>query len=379
MLQSYKYGFLTAVRNKGFMFWTLMFPIILGTFFKIAFGSIMANTENFSQIPTAIVAESESAETEYFLEMIESISQGDDALIVPHYADMTEAERLLTNEDIDGIFQVTADEINLIVLKQGLNQSILKSISDNFIQISSTVNSIAMKNPALLEQTIENLSGEIQVNKEIYLGKGETDMTVHYYYALLAMVCLTGSYFGYQKVAGIQANLSPIAARRCISPSKKIAMILSDFAAAATLQFMTVIVVIAYLAGVLKINFGEQWGLVILTSFVGSNMGVSFGIFFASFVKGNEAKMSNLLSAVTMSLCFLSGLMYGNMKDIVERNAPIVNRINPAAILSDAYYALAVYDTYSRYTICIISMVIITALFCAASAFILGRKKYDSI
>ena len=380
MAQSYKYAFLTMVKNKSLMFWTLAFPIILGTFFHIAFGSIIKNTESFSQIPAAVViAEGESDEAQYFLEMIEMISQGDDALILPQYIDLAKAEKLLAEDEIEGIFYAKGGEINLVVSKQGLNQSVLKAISDSFVRISATVQNIAGSRPELIANTIETLSNEIEVNKEIYLGKGETDTMINYFYALLAMTCLYGSLFGYVKAMDIQANKSPLAARRCVSPSKKSAMILADFAAAATIQFIINLVVVAYLGFVLGVNFGEQWVLVALTSLVGSIMGVSLGIFVGSFMKGDESKASGILSAIILFLCFLSGLMYGNMKDVIEQNVPIINRINPAALLSDAYYCLVVYDTYSRYIICIISMLIISILFCAVSAFVLRRKKYASI
>lgn len=401
MLQSYKYGFLTAIGNRSAMFWTLAFPIILGTFFNIAFGSIISNTESFSEIPVAIVTDvttsgdNNSEEVKSFLTMIESLSQGDDALLTPQYMDyeyMENAKNLLSKGDIDGIFYVnkvnkinkTEDDsqnigIELTVFKQGLNQSILKSISDSYLRISGTVNNIARTRPDMIEQTIANLSGEIKINKEIYLGRGETDTMIQYFYALIAMTCLYGCFFGYTKVAGIQANMSPLAARRCISPSKKITMILSDFAAAVTVQFLETLIVIAYLAFVLGVNFGEQWLFVILTSLVGSIMGVSFGMFLTSFLKGGENMMMGILSSATLFLSFLSGLMIGTMKYAIERTAPIINRINPAALLSDAFYVLTVYDTYSRYIICMVSMLIISAVFCIASAFVLRRKKYVNI
>jgi len=156
-------------------------------------------------------------------------------------------------------------------------------------------------------------------------------------------------------------------------------MILSDFAAAATVQFIEALIVIAYLVFVLGVNFGTQWGFVILTSLIGSIMGVSLGIFISSLFKLSETTMSGILSAVVLFLCFLSGLMYGNMKRIIEQSVPFINRINPAAVLSDAFYCLTVYDMYSRYIMCIISMLIISVVFCVASAFVLRRKRYASI
>jgi ABC-2 type transport system permease protein len=295
---------------------------------------------------------------------------------------MEQAEQLLTDGDADGIFRADGGgQISLTVLRRGLNQSVLKTISDRYRQISSTMNNIAQTRPDLIEQTIETLSGgiEIEINREIYLGRGETDMMLNFFYALLAMTCLYGSFFGHAKIAGIQANLSPLAARRSVSPSKKISMILSDFTASVTVLFVESLIVIAYLVFVLGINFGEQWLLVIFTTFIGSIMGVSLGIFIASFVKGSESTVAGVLSGLVLVLCFFSGLMYGNMKNVIEQRIPVINRINPAAVLSDAYYALVVYDTHSRYIICIITMLIISTIFCIAAAFVLGRKKYASI
>jgi len=178
---------------------------------------------------------------------------------------------------------------------------------------------------------------------------------------------------------GIQANLSPLAARRCVSPVKKSAVIISEFAAAVTIQFVISLIVAAYLMFVLRINFGDQSGFIILTSLTSSIMGVSLGIFVGAFIKGNENTMQSILTCVVLSLCFFGGLMIGSMKNIIEQNIPVINRINPAVMISDSFYSLSVYSTYSRYIYCMVSMLIASALFCAASAFVLGRKKYASI
>ena len=40
MANLFKYRFIQTLREKGNMFWGLAFPIILGTFFYFAFGSL---------------------------------------------------------------------------------------------------------------------------------------------------------------------------------------------------------------------------------------------------------------------------------------------------------------------------------------------------
>ena len=68
MFRLIRYRMLQIVREKGLIFWGLCFPIILGTFFYLAFGSL--GTENFEQVPTALVSVSENQSfSEYLREL----------------------------------------------------------------------------------------------------------------------------------------------------------------------------------------------------------------------------------------------------------------------------------------------------------------------
>ena len=68
-----------------------------------------------------------------------------------------------------------------------------------------------------------------------------------------------------------------------------------------------------------------------------------------------------------------------DMKMIMHLYCPIVNQINPAARLSDTFYALKVYDNYDRFFENIGALLIMTVLF-TAGGFLLGRRKqYASI
>ncbi len=59
-LHNLKYEFLTCIRAKTLILWLILFPIILGTFFKIAFGSLYENTTVFAAVPIAVVEESQN-------------------------------------------------------------------------------------------------------------------------------------------------------------------------------------------------------------------------------------------------------------------------------------------------------------------------------
>ena len=71
--------------------------------------------------------------------------------------------------------------------------------------------------------------------------------------------------------------------------------------------------------------------------------------------------------------------MYSGMKQIIEVNAPFLNRINPAALISDCFYALNSYGIGERYYRDCLYMFIMSAVFLTVSAILLRRRNYASI
>ena len=62
----YKNHFLTSIRNKLIIFWTLLFPIGLSILFKVAFGNIYESSELFKTVPVAVVIEEKTELSDNF-------------------------------------------------------------------------------------------------------------------------------------------------------------------------------------------------------------------------------------------------------------------------------------------------------------------------
>ena len=86
-----------------------------------------------------------------------------------------------------------------------------------------------------------------------------------------------------------------------------------------------------------------------------------------------------ILLGISMTCSFLAGLMNNTMKNIVEQHAPLINRINPAALISDAFYCINVYDDRSRYITNLIILSIMCVILIIASFCLVRRERYDSI
>ena len=112
---------------------------------------------------------------------------------------------------------------------------------------------------------------------------------------------------------------------------------------------------------------------------MGSLIGVSVGLFVGSLGKLNEGIKVAVILAISMVCSFLAGLMNSNMKDLVEKHVPIINRINPAALISDAFYCINVYNDTARYYRNLVTLAVMSAAFVMASFLLIRRNRYDSI
>ncbi len=375
----FTYRLKCLLRDKDMLFWTLLFPIVLGTLFYFAFGSLTSKTEAFEPCPIAVVDNDAYRANKTFVQTLEAVSTGDDPLLELTTATQEKAEERLKAGTIDGYITV-GETIGLTVKSSGLNQSIVKAFLDQYLQNEKTFASILQNNPAAAQQGLfDELGNSQSYITEITLSGAVPDTMLNYFYALLAMSCLYGNYWGLRNTTEVQADLSSMGARRSLAPSHKLLAVVGDGLAALVIHFCEMLIVLAYLIFVLKINFGNQFGYVMLTALVGSITGVAFGTFVGSVFKCREGLKTAIMTGITMFCSFLSGLMYGSMKDVIAHNAPVLNYINPAALITDAFYCLYIYNSHTRFFLNIAILCGISLLFVLGSYLTVRRQKYDSI
>ena len=361
------------------IFWTFLFPILLATLFNMAFANL-SSSGAFSEIKIGIVNNAEFNKNTDFIKAITSVSNADkNNLFNVKYTSKEEADKLLENSSIEGYIYFD-HEIKLVVKESGIKQSVLKGFLDDFKQTSSTIVTITSKSPASIHNDlIESASNRIDYLKEVSVSKSVPDVTVNYYYTLIAMACLYGGFWGLKEVVSIQANLSPQGARVNMAPTHKLKVFSVSILAASTVQLMEIFALLAYLSLVLKINFGSEVGYILLTCAIGTITGVTFGAFIASIIKKEEGIKIAILIGFTMTMSFLSGMMYDKMKYIVNTTVPVLGYINPANLITDCFYSLYYYNTHTQFFTDIILLCCFTIFFSLITYFILRRQKYASL
>ena len=363
------YEIKSSLRVKDLVFWLMIFPVLLGTLFKIGFSGLYEKDITIEPIPTAIV---ETEKNEIFAEVIKSVSDSENALLKPEYLSEEEALNRLKKGKVTGIIY-SGDDITLTVADEGMKQSILKTFLEQYKIRERIITDTLENEPAKLPAVIESLSEEIAATEEIPLTEGNTDIYIQYYFNLIAMVAIYGSQTG--------LHIS-IGAKRNCSPTPKSVSVLAMLLGSCIVQSICMLICVSFTAFVLKVEFGSRLPLVYAAAILGGIMGVSIGFFVGSIGSMSVKMKSGILMAVTMAFCFLSGLMAGNMKAIMMSNIPIfnvINSLNPVAVVTDAISALNLYSNYNIFMHKVLIMLIITALFSFGGFILTRRKKYASL
>ena len=386
-IHNFKYSLKTLFKDKILIFWTFMFPIILGTLFSLAFSNI-EDSEKLKVIDIAVVDNGNVV----FKNVFDSLSDedSDDRLFNVRYVSEEEAIKLLESEKITG-YVLAQVKPKVVVSNNGINETVLKYVVDEIIEyqsivsnfLASSMHEIRLEDIQMSEFVLDIYS-EVskKMNEEVNIhdiSSENLSYTMIEFYTLIAMTCLYGGIFAVVSINNTLANMSFKGARVSVSPTSKKIVILSRLLASYVIQLLGLVILFLFTIFVLDVDYGNDLSLVVLTSLVGSLAGLSLGVFVSSIFKSSENTKTSILIAFTMAGCFLSGMMGITMKYVVDSKAPILNKINPAAMITDAFYSLYYFTTRDRFWFNIISLVIFSVILIVVSIFSLRRQRYDSI
>ena len=391
-LHNFRYSLKTLFRNRMLIFWTFAFPIILGTFFNMAFADISKN-EKLDVINIAIVKNEDYEKNEIIRKAFEELSDEskENRMFNTKYVSIEEAKDLLEKDEIVGFLELEENEPKLTFKNSGVNQTIFKYITEEIIQTADMTSNIteeevkkqvASGNYNLdvnqIVQNVLNLIKETDVEFENTVNSNFDMMQIEFY-TLIAMTCLYGGALGMVAINQNLPNISNKGKRVAVAPTKKGVVVLSSLLAGYVAQLVGLALLFIYSIFVINVNFGTNIGLVILTAIVGSFAGLSLGVTIGTLSKKSENTKTGILISITMAGSFFAGMMGVTMKYIIDKNIPLLNQLNPANMITDSFYALYYYNTLDRFWFNISSLLIFSLILIVLSFIGLRRQKYDSI
>lgn len=370
-----KYEVLSGLRVKEVLFWLILFPIVLGTLFKVAFSNIYQEYTLFSTVPVAVV---ETTQQPMLHTVLDSLESNEEPLFSVTYTDEETALSLLEKKEIDGILYA-GDTLSLSVAGNGVEQTIIKSFAEQYHLQETIIRQTIQTAPEKTEAVIAALNNTIVGNQKISMTTGNTDYTTNYFYNLLAMVAMFGSITGLHIAIAQQGNLSPLGARKCCSPTPKSISLIAGLIGSYILQSICMVIAVTYLVVVLKVNFVGSLPLIYLSAIVSGILGVSLGFMVGSFGRLQENAKTGIAMTVSMLSCVCSGLMVSNIRPYLAEHVPFFHSINPASLMSDLFYCLNLYSDYQQYFYKLATILVMAVVFTAIGFLLTRRRKYASL
>lgn len=203
---------------------------------------------------------------------------------------------------------------------------------------------------------------------------------MNFIYAVMALVCLLASLAGYECAMMEWDGASGPGLRRAVSPVGRTKGMLADFLACEIAGYGASCIVFIYMRFVLGVRLGDRYLLILLLLLpVAVSNGIMLGMFTGSLPLRRDSVRLAVLTGIILVCCALDDLMIHGIRDGIEHSIPWLNDINPAAMISDAFYSLNVYGGYSRFLLDTGRLGGVTVLLVLLCLILKRRKRYAGV
>ena len=360
---SFKNTLKILLRQKTLVFWSLLFPLALGLMFKLALGNI-DNEIKLDAIPVAV--HQELVEEPFFKMFLDQLEK-EEIFEVHQVSD----DQLLKDKEVVAYIETTD---KLVTNESGLKQTIVESIMNSYAHNQASIMRILQDNPQADLSQFWAQSDHIKDTSSENMNMVNT-----YFYTLVGMQTMYGYMWGLSVIYQYEANLSTTAKRNSIAPIKKFVSLFASLLVAWLINMAVVIVTMFFVHFVLGIELGHRIGYIFALVSLGALTGVAYGTLIGvSNKKSIDFKVGIGVSS-TMALSFLAGMMVSDIKVLIQRTVPIINQLNPVALITDAMYSLYYYEGLGRFFMNMMWLGGVTLFLIALTFFLIRGKQYDSL
>ncbi|BDE97496.1 ABC transporter permease [Raoultibacter timonensis] len=393
MFNVFKGALMVLTRKRELFIWSLAFPILLSTMFMLMFANLDDATA-FDPVATAVVADAHYDEATAFSSVIDELGEeGDDQLLdIRTFATVDEARNALTAGEVIGIVSVEADGTPKLAVSpdsgglgvEQIGRTILDTVMNTYVRNADLLASLAADNPLaladpdLVEEALTHGNATVQVS----LTHSTPVQSVRYYYALLGMAALFCGQVGMLAICETQPNLTPLGARRAIGATSRGKTLVATLAASWAISFACLLVAFLFIRFVVGVDFAGREGMCVVAIAVAALFATSLGTLLGSLPKVGFGVKTGLLTGLTCLLSLFAGL-YGepcmDLADQIAREAPVLAAVNPAKVVTDAFYSLYYYDSLVPFAEKAGILLIMTVVLFAVSALFVRRQRYASL
>lgn len=372
-----KHLFKITLSDKISIFWVLLFPIILGTFFMLAFEGLK-NKDNFTSIKVAFVGDVDKSESSLY-SIMEDLpyeseqSEVTNMFLLSEVATKEEAEQQLNDKEIKGY--IYNDE--LYIYKNGMSETVIKTVMEIYYKAFDQATALVENTALTYPEAFARVFKENNLFEET--GEKTSSLLESYYYSVLGMAIMLASSFSLVGTAFILPNQTEIGKRIAISPQSKIKKLLLILFVNFVIMMSIFILILLYFKFVVGIPFHYPVRVIIIT-FLGAlfvlALGFSENILMSKLSFNTKVGINTTIGVFGG---FLSGMMFQPMKYFTEKYIPFLKYINPVNLITDGLLSIEQYDHHIRYYINLGCLALFTIILITLSALKFRREKYESL
>lgn len=401
MWNTFKYTILELVRMPGVLVWALAFPLILSTVFMMMFGPLDDQSE-IDPIPLVAVDPADDVEGQSFQAFLDALSDdgnGESLFAITYVPNAEEAvdlvERNMAEENpyvgyvqlLEGTPDVHVTSVSDLTGMEWLKTSILVMAMDNYVANAAMIRDLMNGNPGLVAQpdmaeTLASMTKPIEATVRTTVTANQPKESVRFYFALLGMAALFGGTLGMIAFQRLKPNTSPLGARRALGATSHGRTVAATVAASWTITFACLCATYLYMRYVAGIDFGGRDGACLITTAIAALTATALGCAISAIPKVPESGKSGILTGIVCFASLFAGL-YGEptmeLADMVSANFPVLDYVNPAVQISQAFYSIMYYDSLAPMVGHLVVLLVMALVLFALSAQSLRRQRYASL
>lgn len=374
MFKQFYYRIKIIISDKALLYWTLLFPMTLALFFNLTLRNAF-EIKPLSVMPIAVVNVEDNA-TNNFLESLENVY----SLIEVHsFKSKNQAIQDLELGKIDAIVEYDTQIRLTVPSESSVNATVVANVFTSYNQKQAIIKEqLSLDASKVTPEFIESL---VNTNDFINAKEDEklNDVAMINMYTTIAMLCIYASQWGMRSGFYMQADKSKLAIRTNTSPTKKQSIVLMDLCVVYVIFIVELVIHLLFLRFALNVSMGTQPLILISTGLMGGLLSAAMGYMFSVSFTSSESSRAYLISGIGVLLNFFSGMMSVDVKYFIDSNLPLINKLNPAALITDNLYHSYLGINLSESLQNIGIMAVLTVLFGVIAFRKLRTVTYDSI
>lgn len=341
---------INTLRDRSFIFWSLVFPIFMFTVFNFAFSGLIKPDVTIYRV--AVDANNQ------YIAIFKSIDILD---VVP--MDQGAAQEALESKQVIAYIDQNND---LLVMNNSMASTIVYSIVNQIKQ--TEVLAVHYRNFDFITDYHKQVAKQ-EENKAYYVS----------FYALMAMIGIYGAYGVLEYVTLYMANLSATGQRIEMARIGKFKLVISALVYSLLINFSANLIGLVYAVYVLKLPLIKAWLPSLLLILVLNIFGAALGLVIALSNRLSYQIKNSMITVTALVLSFMSGMMSISVRTMILEKAPFLAWLNPISMVTTALFRANALDDFTGYGLAISFILAISAAFIIISTMVLRRRKYVSL